>query len=165
MANLGDFDASTVEPNQAFDLIPDGWIEAMIVESETKATAAGTGEYLKLKLAILDTRYPNRFLWDNLNLKNPNEKTVQIARGTLSAICRAVNVLKPRDSSQLHNLPMLIKVGHEVRKDTQEMQNKVKGYKAKESTVAPTLSQAQSVPTPAPTPAAAGSAPWTKKVS
>lgn len=162
MADLGNFDASTVEPNQAFDLIPDGWVEAMIVESETKTTAAGTGEYLKLKLALLDPRYPNRFLWDNLNLKNPNEKTVQIARGTLSAICRAVNVLKPRDSSQLHNLPMLIKVGHEQRKDTGEMQNKVKGYKAKEGAQAPALSQAQ--PT-APTPAAAGSAPWTKKVS
>lgn len=132
----GWFNANEVEPNQAFDLIPDGWVEAVISESEKKPTAKGDGKYLKLTLTIVDERYPNRLLWDNLNLENPNQKTVQIARGTLSAICRATGVLVLRDpsGSELHNLPMLVKVGHEERNDRPgEWKNVVKGYKAKDS--------------------------------
>ena len=34
---------------------------------------------------------------------------VKIARGELSAICRAVGVMQPRDSVELHNVPLEIK--------------------------------------------------------
>jgi len=160
MADLGNFDANQVEPSQAFDLIPDGWIEAMITESDKKTTAKGDGKYVKLTLSIIDSRYPNRLLWDNLNLENPNQQTVNIARGTLSAICRAVGVLTPRDSTQLHNIPMLVKVGHETRKDNGEVKNVIKGYKARDAAapVQPAPIQKQMA---AATPNG-GAAPWKK---
>lgn len=165
MADLENFNAAEVEPNQAFDLIPDGWLEAMITESEMKDTRDSQGRYLKLTFAILDERFKNRNLWDNLNLKNANPTTVQIARGQLSAICRAVGVLSPRDSSELHNLPLMIKVGHKLRNDTGEPQNVIKGFKAREG--APVLSQASATPSKVQQgqAAATGSsrAPWAKK--
>lgn len=136
MADISDlgFNASEVEPNTAFDVIPAGTYEAVIVASDKKQTNDGTGEYIKLELQIVSGEYQNRKLWDNLNLKNRSEQAVQIARGTLSSICRAVGVLTPRDTAELHMKKLRIKVGVEDRKDsvtkkpTGEKQNRIKGY-------------------------------------
>lgn len=156
MADLENFDANAVEPNQAFDLIPDGWYEAIMSDSERKANSAGTGELLKLTFTLTQAPYANRLQWDNLNIKHPNQQTVQIARGTLSAICRAVGILTPKDSTQLHSIPLLIKIGHEIRKDTGETVNKIKGYKARDG------QQTASVPQKQPVPAGPAAAPWKK---
>lgn len=152
MASLGNFNAAEVEPNKAFDVLPVGKYIAAIVDSEQKETQSGTGEYLKLTFEILEGEFKSRKLFANLNLKNPNDQAVQIARGELSAICRAAGVLMPKDSVELHNIPMVVKVGAEKRKDTGEMQNRIKGYEAKGAgTTAPAAS--------------GGAAPWQKKVS
>lgn len=128
MANLAGFDASKVEPND-FGTIPPGDYEACICNSEMKATKDGLGEYLNLEIQIVSGQYQNRKLFEKLNLRNKNETAVQIAKGTLSAICRAVGVLTPNDSAELHNKPFRITVG--VRKNDYkgEMENHVKGFK------------------------------------
>ena len=158
MADLGfdgGFDAQSVEPSQ-FDALPAGEYEACIVESEMKTTTAGTGKYLKLKLQVLSGPAQNRVLFDNLNLFNQSEKATQIARGTLSALCRAVGVLTPKDSSELHNKPLLVKIVVEKSEEYGE-QNRVKAYK-------PRHVQPQTAPTPAaPRSVVAGAAnalPW-----
>lgn len=87
MADLSGFDASKIAPS-SFDVLPSGEYDAVIVASEMKPTSEGNGKYLKLELQILSGEYQNRKLFDNLNLFNPNDKAVQIARGTLSAVCR-----------------------------------------------------------------------------
>lgn len=153
MADLGGFDANTVEPNKDFGAIPAGKYEAMIVSSEMKQTAAKTGEYLELVLHVLGPTCKDATLWDRLNLKNPSEKAVQIARGTLSSICRAVGVLQPRDSSQLHNIPMLVKVS--VREHDGKTYNDVDAYYKRE--LAAPVAPAASAPA-----VAQASAPWGK---
>lgn len=154
MANLMGFNANEVKPNEGFEPVPAGDYIACIIESEQKANSSGTGTYLKLTLQIVEGQYANRKLFENLNLDNPNSQTVQIARGTLSAICRAVNVLEPNDSAELHDIPMLVKVGLEKRKDTNEMQNRIRGYKPKNAQAA----------APAGNAAAGGATPpWMKK--
>lgn len=137
MANLAGFDATVVEPNAGFDPLPPGEYEATIVASEFKQTKNGDGEYLSLEVKILSGQYQNRVLYENLNLKNRNEQAVQIAKGTLSAICRAVNVLTPNDSSELHMKPLRISVGTRKREDTGEMQNYIKGFKPRSAQPAP----------------------------
>ncbi|MGQ9636057.1 MAG: DUF669 domain-containing protein, partial [Bryobacteraceae bacterium] len=107
MAHLGNFDASQVEPTTTFDPIPAGKYLAMITASEMKPNKAGTGSYLELVFTIVEGEYKGRQLWGRLNLDNPNELAVKIARAELSAICRAVGVLTPRDSVELHNLPLV----------------------------------------------------------
>ena len=127
MANLGNFDASKVEPTTTLDPIPAGKYEAVITESEMKANKAGTGSYLQLAFQIIEGEHKNRLLWARLNLDNPNETAVKIANAELSAVCRAVGVLAPSDSTELHNLPLIVHVRCKKRADTGEITNEIKG--------------------------------------
>jgi len=137
MADLRGFDANNVEPSGDFDPIPAGKYLAVITESEMKPTKAGTGHYLQLTFQIIEGPFQNRLLWARLNLDNPNDTTRKIAQGELSAICRAVGVLAPNDSVELHNLPLVIHVRCKKRNDTGEIVNEVKGYAKKEAPAAP----------------------------
>jgi hypothetical protein len=132
MANLGNFDANSVDPNIEFEPIPAGKYLAMITESEMKPTKSGSGSYLQLTFQILEGEYKGRFVWARLNLNNPNATAVQIARAELSALCRAVGVMTPNDSAQLHNLPLVISVKCKKRDDSDEYTNEIKGYAKRE---------------------------------
>lgn len=130
MASLSGFNANDVEPAGDFSPIPDGDYVACIVDSKMKGTKNGDGQFLELQLQVVEGEYQGRFIWDRLNLDNPNEKAVSIARGTLSAICRAVGKMTPDDSNELHAIPMLVKVTRETWGDDGQTSNKVKSYKA-----------------------------------
>jgi len=127
------FDANTVEPSTGFDPIPAGKYPVVIVESEMKPTKSGTGRYLELTFEVIDGEYRGRKVWARLNLENPNATAVEIARAELSAICRAVNVMQPRDSVELHNLPLVVTVRCKKNPDTDEITNEVKGYAARDT--------------------------------
>jgi len=133
MADLNGFDARTVEPTADFEPIPAGKYLAAITDSEMKPTKAGDGSYLELELTVLEGEYKDRKVWDRLCLNHPNAMAVKIARGTLSAICRAVGVMQPKDSVELHNLPLRITVKVKRREDTGDLVNEVAGYTKKES--------------------------------
>jgi hypothetical protein len=148
VANLNGFNAHEVEPNVGFDPIPAGKYLAVITATEMKATKAGTGEYLEVELEVIDGPYKGRKIWDRLTLKHPNELTVKIAKGTLSAICRAVGVMTPRDSVELHNLPLVAKVGIKPRDDTQEPTNTIRGYERKAEAAAPPRAVGSEASTP-----------------
>lgn len=155
MANLMGFDATKHEPSTGdFEPLPVGEYMAVITASEMKTTRAGDGEYLALTFQVIDGPHKGRNLWSNLNLKNPSEKAVQIAHGELSAICRAVGVLTPRDSAELHNIPLIVKVKIEARKDTGEQTNRITSYKARVNH--------QAVSTAAAAPGAPAAHPWKK---
>ena len=133
MADLSGFDANQVEPSADFEPIPAGKYLAVITESEMKPTKAGTGHFLQLTFQIIEGDYKNRLLWARLNLDNPNATAVQIARAELSAICRAVGIMTPNDSIELHNLPLIIHVKCKRRDDTGEITNEIKGYSKKDT--------------------------------
>ena len=159
MATLSGFDASQVEPTDEFEAIPAGKYPAVITDSEFKETKAGTGTYLQFAFEIIDGDYKGRLLWSRLNLDNPNETAVKIAQQELSAICRAVGVLTPQDSAELHNLPLVVHVRCRKRPDTDDLTNEIRGY-------SPLIQQQQSLTAPAASPAArqpvgaGGPAPW-----
>lgn len=133
MANLNGFNASQVEPAQEFEPIPAGKYLALITESEMKPTKSNGGQYLQLTFQLIDGPYKGRNVWARLNLQNSNPTTVQIARQELSAICRAVGVMTPGDSVDLHNIPLVVSVKQKKRDDTGEMTNEVKGYAKREA--------------------------------
>jgi len=135
MADLTGFDASKVEPSGG--AIPKGEYQVVIVESDKVATKAGTGHLLKLKLQIVEGEHKGRTLTDRLNLWNPNEVASRIAQGTLSAICRAVNVLTPQGSEQLHHKQLTAVV--EVRQLDEGVANEVKGYKPRQTSAPPSF--------------------------
>jgi hypothetical protein len=128
---LLNFNANNVEPQAAFEPLPAGWYPAMIVESENKDTAAGTGSYLSLTLKIIDGPGANRQIFDNLNLVNPNVTAVEIAEKKLSAYCHATGVIQLTDSQQLHGIPIEIKLIVKVDKSGQyDPQNTVQTVRA-----------------------------------
>ena len=127
MADLNGFNAHNVDPATDLEPIPADKYLAVITDSEMKATKNGNGYYLELTFQVIDGPYKNRLIWERLNLHNPNEQAVKIAQGELSAICRAVGVMQPKDSVDLHNLPLVVKVKCRKREDTGDLVNEIKG--------------------------------------
>jgi len=133
MANLGNFNANEVEPTTAFEPLPAGKYLAAITASEMKATKKGDGSFLQMEFTVLDGECKGRKVWDRLCINHPNDITQKIARGSLSAICRAVGVMQPRDSVELHNIPLVITVKCRKRQDVDEIVNDIKGFERRES--------------------------------
>lgn len=154
--SLLNFNAADVQPSIGIDPVPAGKYQAVIIESEMKPTRNGSGQYLEFTFEVIEGDYKGRKVWARLNLENQNSQTVQIARADLSAICRAVNVMEPRDSIELHNLPMTITVRCRKHPETGEISNEIKGFTAR------TPIGAASKSTPAPQ-AANAAPPWARK--
>lgn len=131
MPDLNGFDASQVAPSGSYDPLPAGKYEVIITDSVMRANRAGTGSYLALTFEILEGEYKGRLAWARLNLDHPKADVVKFARAELSAICRAVGVLQPRDSEALHSLPLVIRVVCKKRDDTGDIVNEIKGYSAR----------------------------------
>jgi len=111
MASFGQtFDASSVTPSSNYDVLPPGKYLGQIVASEMRPTKDGTGQYLYLEVDILEGQYAGRKLFDRLNLVNANPDTVEIAKRTLSSICRAVGKMQVSNSEQLHLIPITLDV-------------------------------------------------------
>jgi hypothetical protein len=146
MADLQGFNANNVEPIMDFDPIPAGKYLAVITASEMKATKNGNGSYLELTFQVIEGPYKSRLLWSRLNLDNPSAQAVQIARAELSAICRAVGVTQPKDSIELHNLPLVVTVKCKNREDTGDVVNEIKNYAKKEPMAAVPASQTNTAP-------------------
>ncbi len=138
------FDASQVDPAVPFEALPSDKYLVEITRSEVKPTKAGDGTYLELEYVVLDGAYRGRKVWDRLCLNHPLPKTVEIARANLSAICHAVEVLRPHDSSELHHIPFLVTVKVKKEESTGNIFNEVKGYSKRESLLSVTPPQAPS---------------------
>jgi hypothetical protein len=135
---LLNFDASQVDPSVGYEALPAGKYLVEITDSEMKATKAGTGEMLQLEFTVIDGEFRNRKIWDRLCLRHPNPEAVKIAQANLSAICHAVDVLRPGDSVELHHIPLVIAVKCKADESTGEIYNEVKSYAKPESQVKPT---------------------------
>lgn len=164
MASLnGTFDATEVAPAVPLEVLPPGKYLSQLIESEMMPTRAGDGQLLKLVFEVLEGPYARRKIFDQLNLVNRNEQTVEIAQRQLSAICHTVEQVHVSDSEQLHFKPLIVTLKvepagidkHGVQRDAR---NKVGGYSsAKAGARAPAAA-----PRPAaapPRPAAASAAP------
>lgn len=132
MANLSGFDANKVDPEAPRELIPEGWYRMIIVASEVKDAASGNGNrYLQLEMSFDESYHPKlarRKVWDRLNLWNSNTTASEIAQRQLSSLCRAVGVMTPQDSSDLHHKPISVLVKIRPERDGYAAQNEVGGY-------------------------------------
>lgn len=129
MANLQGFDATEVPEQEEFSAIPKDKYTAIAIESEMKPTKKGTGEYLQFTFEVLDGKYKGRKLWARMNIKNPNPTAQDIGQRELAQFCKAVGVPRPNDSSELHNLPVLLHVDTEID-DRDRESNVVKKFEA-----------------------------------
>jgi hypothetical protein len=171
MASLnGTFDATEVAPAVPLELLPPGKYLAHLIESEMLPTKSGDGQLLKLVFEVLEGASARRKIFDQLNLVNRNEQTVEIAQRTLSAICHAVGQVHVSDSEQLHFKPLIVTLkvdpaGNDKFGVHREARNKVAGYSAANAGIAPRAASpgshpAPAVPPPAMRPGAAAIPPW-----
>ena len=157
------FDATSVEPTTAQELLPAGKYRAQIVESEMRVTKNGMGQLLWLMLDILDGEYKGRKIFDQLNLVNPNPTTVEIAQRTLSAICHATGKMHVSDSEELHLIPMTIQVKIRPPKNGYGESNAVAYLPPDRAAAARAAKPASAAPATPAAPPKMASAPWNKK--
>jgi hypothetical protein len=157
------FDATSVEPTTAQELLPAGKYRAQIVESEMRVTKNGMGQFLWLMLDILDGEHKGRKIFDQLNLVNPNPTTVEIAQRTLSAICHATGKMHVSDSEELHLIPMTIQVKIRPPKNGYGESNAVAYLPPDRAAAARAAKPASAAPATPAAPPKMASAPWNKK--
>lgn len=128
MAELN-FDLSTVEASQGFELMPFADYNLAIIGSEVKPTQANPSfAYLQLTIEVLDGHFKNRKLWYTLNLWN-SETASAIAKQDLKAILLAAGLpITTTDSTALHGRPMTCKVGVKKGTNGYEDKNVVKSW-------------------------------------
>ncbi len=157
------FVADDLPQGSNFDPLPAGNYNVTINSAELKATKAGDGQYIKLRLDVTGPTHQGRVLFTNLNIANKNPKAEEIGRQQLGDVMRAIGLPSVNDTDQLIGGSLQVKVA--VKDDPQYGPgNEVKGYKPIDGAVA-----ASGIPMPkaqasAPSGAAKGAAPpWAKK--
>lgn len=173
MANLteilgGSFDASTVEMDNKYELLPEGEYLCIIEDTEMRDTAKVGGKMLVISMSVLTGPNEGAKLTERLNLVNDNETAVKIAYQTLAKICNAAGKPVIQDTNELHNARVQVKVAIEKGKGTyvgkdgiekpRSDQNVIKGYR---SVTGLAQQQAASVAAAAPA-TAAKPLPWKK---
>ena len=120
------FNAAETEPMGAKrTAVPPGQYEVVITESAERQTKAGTGSYLAFTLEIINGPHKGGKLWANVNMRNPSALAVTIGQKELSSICRATGKMAPKDSRELHDLPILVTV------DVEGERNRITAWAAK----------------------------------
>jgi len=109
MATLN-FNAEEVPVDDGFEPIPRGTYSAQIIQSEMKDNKKKTGKYLELRIQILDAPYSGRLIFERLNLVNPNDVAVKIAKKTLAKILGAMKLSEIEDSEELHGIEFQVLV-------------------------------------------------------
>ena len=144
MGNLGNFNANDYEPID-FEPLPKGDYVAAITDSEVKLTKAGNGKGLNLEWTVLEGECQNRKIFQWINLENPNEKAAEIGLRELAAVCQAVGVTEPGDSSELHDKPCVIKVRICPATDDYDETNEIVVYLLDADVKKPVYAEAESV--------------------
>ena len=148
MAQLN-FNAAEIDTTSR-DAIPSGTYEAVVTDSEMKATKNGLGMGINLTFEIVSegpAKGRKVFVW--INYEHPKAEAQRIGREELASLCKAVGVDNLTDTNQLHNLPLMVTVGVDRNDPTR---NVVKKYAAKAAQQTPA---AQTAPA-----AASGTPPW-----
>lgn len=128
--------------------LPAGDYTVHIIEDTMKPTKKGDGEYLELKMEVLEGDHKGRWIFDRLNLRNPNATAVEISERTLVALGKACGIQNLTDSGQLRGIPITATV--KVRKsEAYGDSNDVSGYsRMTKSAAAPATAAPSSLTTP-----------------
>lgn len=114
-----------------FDPIPAGTYTAEITRSEIKDNASGSGNRLSLGLKIIDGTHAGRLIFQDITLRNNNQIAQQIGRKQMAQLVSACGKSSVQDSSDLHGIPMEIKVAIKIDKTGQyDPSNEVKKFAA-----------------------------------
>lgn len=127
------FNAEEHQPLDGFEVMPAGDYMASIVESEIKPAKSGQSTYLELVWEILDGEFKERRVWHRIMITHSSSKAVAMGKRKLSSVCHALGVLQLSDSTELHEIPTLIRIG--VREQAgYDPTNEITGFPAAKKT-------------------------------
>lgn len=141
---------SSEHKDPGFDPLPEGKYLVVVESSEDKPTKKGDGTGLSFKLQVIDGEFKGRTMFWWMNYNNPNETAQKIGRAELAMLCRAVGVLMPKDTMELHNIPFTAHIVVTPARGEYDAGNKVKKAEPK------------SAYAEQPVAAVGGKAPWEK---
>lgn len=145
------FNPTEVEPMASFDVMPAGKYPMVFTESEVKPNSKGTGSYLQLVAEVIDGDFKGRKIWVRLNIENPTQSAVDIAKREMASICQAVGYNQELfDSAVLHNIPFMGDVKIEPANNGYEARNGMKGYAPMNGSATAPARQATAPTAPAP---------------
>lgn len=114
-AILGQTFVASDVPQSDFELLPEGDYRLTVTDSEMRDTAKG-GTQLVFTYQVVGSTHDGSKLFDRLNIKNDNQKAVEISFQTLAKLVSACGLEKVNDSSDLHGKSFMAHV--EVKKGT-----------------------------------------------
>ena len=123
------FNAKDSEKMSGFEPLPKGWYLAEIVKTEMKDTKAGTGKYLTCQFKVLEPEeFAKRYVFNLMNLVNPNQVAVEIAQKELASLCEACGLDEIEDSTELHGIPIGIQLKIKPGDANYAAKNEIKQY-------------------------------------
>ena len=158
-----DFDAGQYEPDAGLAAIPAGTYAAHITNSDKRDNKNGSGWHLWYEFEVREGPYRGRKVFTRFNLGHSNPETVRIANAQHSALCRAVGKMRVTDTTQLHMLPVEIKVTHREATEQYDASNDIRGYRAIGGGAGAVSPAAQAAQQQSPAGASGGEAPWGRK--
>lgn len=128
MAAIGGTYDPDAKPSAGYTPMPAGDYTLEIVESDYTANNAGNGMVMKLKSQVVGGEFDGRPYFINLSLEHEKGQVQEIAQRDFAALRRAIGVLNPEDTEELHFKSFPVKMGIKRRKDNGEMENNIKEY-------------------------------------
>jgi uncharacterized protein DUF669 len=123
------FVPSSVAPSErSFELLPSGWYDAQVIETNYVQTKNRTGWIIECTWELINSPFGKRRVWDRVNVKNDSAKAQEIGQQRLKEMTEAMGVVQLDDTQQLQFIPCSIRVGVEHDQTGQyEDKNKVTG--------------------------------------
>ena len=119
----------------SFDALPEGDYDVVVTEAAMVNNKSSEGAHIAVTMQVIEGDFTGRLIWANYNVSNPNATAEKIGRSELAALCRAMGVANPQDTSELKDKPFKVKLGFEKNKEKDAKgnpmpptKNKVKAY-------------------------------------
>lgn len=148
--------------------VPPGEYTFTIVETDYKATAAGTGHFIYIKCKIDDgdpSGEGGRTFEDRFNIDNPNDKAVEIGQRQLNGLLSAAGKLAISDTDQLLGVRAVAKLKVDPAKPYMKDGVQQPGSPSNSVAAYKPVGGAPAASAPAPSPSGGGSSPPWKRAA
>lgn len=164
MASIGNAYDPDAKPSAGYTPLPLDDYTLEIVESSYDANKDGDGMVLALKAQIMGGEFDQRpyFIW--MDLENDDQDKQNRGQRDFAGLRRAIGILNPQDTEELHFKPFKVTIGTYTQKSTGEPKNTIKKYHfdADESAVPAAANNNRPAAAAAKPAASGGSKPWRK---
>ena len=112
MARLGaPVDTTGVDTSNNFELIPEGWYQAVITNSDEDSNSKGNGRFIMLEFTIGAGQYSGKTVRTWINYMHDSAKAQEIGLKQLAKLMEVVRVASPlKDTAQLHGKSLEIQI-------------------------------------------------------